>query len=76
MTSTAEPLVADVEDDDAPETVAGVDSDRLYPLRLQHELADLIPRNKGVDVVNSIAGHDGFLTEHEAIGDIIAGALV
>jgi Mce-associated membrane protein len=27
MTSTAEPLVADVEDDDAPETVAGVDSD-------------------------------------------------
>jgi homoserine O-acetyltransferase len=57
-------------------TVAGISSDRLYPLRLQHELADLIPRNKGVEVVQSIAGHDGFLTEHEAIGDIIAGALV
>src|SRR6185369_13845995 len=56
-------------------TVAGISSDRLYPLRLQHELADLIPRNKGVEVVQSIAGHDGFLTEHEAIGDIIAGAL-
>ena len=57
-------------------TIAGISSDRLYPLRLQHELADLIPRNKGVEVVQSIAGHDGFLTEHEAIGDIIAGALV
>jgi homoserine O-acetyltransferase len=57
-------------------TIAGISSDGLYPLRLQHELADLIPRNKGVDVVTSIAGHDGFLTEHEAIGDIIAGALV
>jgi homoserine O-acetyltransferase len=57
-------------------TIAGISSDGLYPLRLQHELADLIPRNKGVEVVSSIAGHDGFLTEHEAIGDIIAGALV
>ena len=57
-------------------TIAGISSDGLYPLRLQHELADLIPRNKGVDVVSSIAGHDGFLTENEAIGDIIAGALV
>jgi homoserine O-acetyltransferase len=57
-------------------TIAGISSDRLYPLRLQHELADLIPRNKGVEVVQSIGGHDGFLTEHEAIGDIVAGALV
>jgi homoserine O-acetyltransferase len=57
-------------------TIAGISSDRLYPLRLQHELADLIPRNKGVDVINSIGGHDGFLTEHEAIGDIVAGSLV
>ncbi len=56
-------------------TIAGISSDRLYPLRLQNELADLIPRNKGVEVVQSIAGHDGFLTEHEAIGDVIAGAL-
>jgi homoserine O-acetyltransferase len=57
-------------------TIAGISSDGLYPLRLQHELADLIPRNKGVEVVQSIAGHDGFLTEHEAIGEIIAGAVV
>ncbi len=57
-------------------TIAGISSDWLYPLRLQDELADLIPRNKGVDVVHSISGHDAFLTEHEAIGDIVAGALV
>jgi len=57
-------------------TIAGISSDRLYPLRLQYELADLLPRNKGVEVVSSLAGHDGFLTEHEAIGDIIAGSLV
>jgi len=56
-------------------TIAGISSDRLYPLRLQHELADLIPRNKGVEVVQSIAGHDGFLTETDAIGEILAGAL-
>ncbi len=57
-------------------TIAGISSDRLYPLRLQYELADFIPCNKGVAVVNSISGHDAFLTEHEAIGDIVAGALV
>ncbi len=57
-------------------TIAGISSDWLYPLRLQYELADHIPRNKGVEVVRSSAGHDGFLTEHEAIGEIIAGALV
>jgi homoserine O-acetyltransferase/O-succinyltransferase len=57
-------------------TIAGISTDGLYPLRLQNELADLVPRNKGVEVVHSIAGHDGFLTEHEAIGDVIAGALV
>jgi len=56
-------------------TIAGISTDRLYPLRLQYELADLIPRNKGVEVIHSIAGHDGFLTEHEAIGQLIAGAL-
>ena len=56
-------------------TIAGISTDRLYPLRLQDELADLIPRNKGVDVIDSMSGHDGFLTEHEAIGKIIAGAL-
>jgi homoserine O-acetyltransferase len=56
-------------------TLAGISSDRLYPLRLQHELAALIPRNSGVEVVQSISGHDGFLTETEAVGKVIARAL-
>jgi len=56
-------------------TLAGITTDRLYPLRLQQELADHIPRNKGVEVVASISGHDAFLTEHERVGEIIANAL-
>jgi len=56
-------------------TIAAVSSDRLYPLRLQHELAALIPNASGVDVIQSSSGHDGFLIEHEAVGKIIRRAL-
>ena len=56
-------------------TLAGISSDRLYPMRLQEELAELIPNNSGVHVIDSMSGHDAFLTEHEAVGKIIAGAL-
>jgi homoserine O-acetyltransferase/O-succinyltransferase len=56
-------------------TIAGISSDWLYPLRLQHELATLIPRNSGVEVIQSISGHDGFLTESEAVGKVITRAL-
>jgi homoserine O-acetyltransferase len=56
-------------------TLAGISSDRLYPLRLQEELADLIPNNTGVHVIDSISGHDAFLTEHETVAKIVAGAL-
>jgi homoserine O-acetyltransferase len=55
--------------------LAGISSDRLYPPRLQHELATLLPRSSGVQVIESISGHDGFLTEHEAVTKVIAGAL-
>ncbi len=56
-------------------TLAGISSDRLYPLRLQEELAELVPNNSGVHVIDSMSGHDAFLTEHETVGKIIAGAL-
>ncbi len=56
-------------------TLGGIDSDRLYPLRLQQELAALIPRNSGVHVIESIAGHDAFLLEDEVVGKIVEGAL-
>jgi homoserine O-acetyltransferase len=55
--------------------LAGISSDRLYPLRLQHELAALLPTTSGVQVIESINGHDGFLTETEAVTKVIAGAL-
>jgi|JRHI01.1.fsa_nt_gi homoserine O-acetyltransferase len=56
-------------------TVAGISSDRLYPLRLQHELVGAIPRATSVEVVESVSGHDGFLVESEAVGKVIARAL-
>ncbi|MGZ4675089.1 MAG: homoserine O-acetyltransferase MetX [Acidimicrobiia bacterium] len=56
-------------------TLAGISSDRLYPLRLQEELAALVPRAAGVTVVESLDGHDGFLTETEQVGAVIRKAL-
>jgi homoserine O-acetyltransferase len=56
-------------------TVAGITSDRLYPLRLQYELAELIPTASGVTVIESATGHDGFLVESDAVGHLIATAL-
>jgi homoserine O-acetyltransferase len=56
-------------------TLAGISSDRLYPLRLQDELAQLVPTASGVTVIESLDGHDGFLTETEQIGSVIRKAL-
>jgi homoserine O-acetyltransferase len=56
-------------------TIAGIDSDRLYPLELQHELARLLPGHRPVSVIHSSVGHDGFLLELEQVGEIIEGAL-
>lgn len=56
-------------------TLAGVSSDRLYPLRLQHELAEHLPHTSGVEIIQSPSGHDGFLVEHEAVGKVIARSL-
>ncbi|MET0894466.1 MAG: homoserine O-acetyltransferase [Acidimicrobiia bacterium] len=56
-------------------TIAGMSSDRLYPLRLQQELGELIPTASAVEVVQTISGHDGFLVEADAVGRIIQAAL-
>ncbi|CAJ1507873.1 homoserine O-acetyltransferase MetX [[Mycobacterium] burgundiense] len=58
-----------------PTVVGGITSDRLYPLRLQQELADLLPGCEGLNVVESISGHDGFLVEMEPIGALIRQTL-
>jgi homoserine O-acetyltransferase len=60
----------------APVVVAGVDSDRLYPLALQRELAELIPTTAGgLRVVHSDYGHDGFLIERDAVGALVRETL-
>jgi len=56
-------------------TVAGVASDRLYPLRLQYELAALLPGRPEVQVISSPAGHDGFLIEADQVSKVVAGAM-
>jgi homoserine O-acetyltransferase len=58
-----------------PVVVGGITSDRLYPLRLQEELAELLPGCDELHVVDSICGHDGFLVESEAVGELIRKAL-
>ena len=58
-----------------PVVVGGITSDRLYPLRLQQELADLLPGCTGLNVVESIYGHDGFLVETDAVGQLVRRTL-
>ncbi|MET0821186.1 MAG: homoserine O-acetyltransferase [Aeromicrobium sp.] len=55
--------------------VAGIDSDRLYPLHQQQQLADLIPSAGPLAVVTSAHGHDGFLVEFEQVGELARGLL-
>lgn len=58
-----------------PVIVGGITSDRLYPLRLQQELADLLPTCQALNVVESDFGHDGFLVETEAVYEMIRQTL-
>ncbi len=58
-----------------PTVVGGITSDRLYPLRLQDEIAELLPGCDGLDVVESAYGHDGFLVETDAVYKLIRRTL-
>ncbi|KXP12119.1 homoserine O-acetyltransferase MetX [Tsukamurella pseudospumae] len=58
-----------------PVVVGGIDSDRLYPLRLQEEIAELLPGCEGLVVVHSRDGHDGFLTEMDAVSELLSRTL-
>ncbi|SER26007.1 homoserine O-acetyltransferase [Lentzea xinjiangensis] len=51
--------------------VAGVDSDRLYPLVQQRELAAGIPGADDLRVITSPHGHDAFLIESEQVGALV-----
>jgi homoserine O-acetyltransferase len=54
--------------------VAGVTTDRLYPLRLSEEMAAARP-GTGLSIVTSRHGHDGFLVETEQVGVLIRDVL-
>lgn len=58
-----------------PTVVAGVDSDRLYPLRQPQEIADLLPLCDGLTTISSSYGHDGFLTETGHIAALLQQTL-
>ncbi len=55
--------------------VAGIDSDRLYPLAQQAELAEGIPTATGLRVVRSPYGHDAFLIETDQVGNLVREVL-
>jgi homoserine O-acetyltransferase/O-succinyltransferase len=58
-----------------PVTVAGILSDRLYPLHLQEQMVELLPYAEPLALITSDFGHDGFLLEVEQVSDVISKAL-
>jgi homoserine O-acetyltransferase len=54
-----------------PTLVVGIDSDVLYPLSEQHELAESLPRAT-LEVLESPHGHDSFLIEVDALNNFVA----
>jgi homoserine O-acetyltransferase len=50
-----------------PACVLGIDSDILYPLSEQEELAEHMP-NAELKIIHSDDGHDGFLLEQDQVG--------
>jgi homoserine O-acetyltransferase len=53
-----------------PTCVLGIDSDVLYPLSEQEEIAENIPNSK-LRIINSEDGHDGFLLEQDQVSRYI-----
>lgn len=58
-----------------PVVVGGITSDRIAPLRLQEELADLLPGCSELQVIDSIYGHDAGQLEPDAVGELIRQAI-
>ena len=57
-----------------PVSVVSIDTDRLFPPRLQAEIAELVPQSE-LTIISSPFGHDGFLVEVEAVGEAIRAIL-
>ena len=59
----------------AATVVAGVDTDRLFPLAQQEVLASGIAGAGAVRVISSASGHDGFLIETGQVGKLVTELL-
>ena len=68
-------VVAALESIKIPAVVVSIDTDRLFPPRLQVEIAELVPRAEPLITISSDFGHDGFLVESESVGAAIGKAL-
>lgn len=60
---------------DIPALVIGIDTDLLYPVQEQKELAELLPAARYREL-QSAHGHDAFLMEFEQMNDIISSFLI
>ena len=58
-----------------PVVAVAIDTDRLFPVRLQAEIAELAPAAAPLVTISSPFGHDGFLVEVESMGNVIRAAL-
>ncbi len=58
-----------------PVVAVAIDTDRLFPVRLQAEIAELAPAGAPLVTISSPFGHDGFLVEVESVGNVIRTAL-
>ena len=58
-----------------PVVAVSIDTDRLFPVRLQAEIADFAPLAAPLVTISSPFGHDGFLVEVESVGNVIRQAL-
>jgi homoserine O-acetyltransferase len=68
-------VVAALESIKIPVVVVSIDTDRLFPPRLQVEIAELVPKAQPLITISSDFGHDGFLVESESVGAAIGQAL-
>ena len=55
--------------------VVAIDTDRLYPPRLSHEISRARASFGPTHVITSDHGHDGFLIEIEQVGQIVRESL-
>ncbi|MTA16521.1 MAG: homoserine O-acetyltransferase [Actinobacteria bacterium] len=68
-------VVAALESITIPVVAVSIDTDRLFPVRLQAEIADFAPLAAPLVTISSPFGHDGFLVEVESVGNVISQAL-